>query len=188
MTESQFLSAFLVGLLGGVHCVGMCGGIVGALTMTLPEDYRREPWRMLPLMLGYNAGRLFGYTVAGGLLGGAGYVATRLSGLHQAQMMLAIVAGLFMVALGLYLGGWWFGLSRLEEAVSYYQQALTHKGSVVEVLNALGECYLGLGAEDQALHVWKKSLEIKPGQKEIRSKVVSLKGNDESRDNPVEFD
>ena len=31
-------------------------------------------------------------------------------------MTLAIVAGLFMVALGLYLGGWWFGLSRLEEA------------------------------------------------------------------------
>jgi len=116
LTESQFLSAFLVGLLGGVHCVGMCGGIVGALTMTLPEDYRREPRRMLPHMLAYNAGRIASYTVAGGLLGGAGYVAARLSGLHRAQMTLAIVAGLFMIALGLYLGGWWFGLSRLEEA------------------------------------------------------------------------
>jgi len=29
--EAQFAAAFLIGLLGGVHCVGMCGGIVGAL-------------------------------------------------------------------------------------------------------------------------------------------------------------
>ncbi|WP_442954753.1 urease accessory protein UreH domain-containing protein, partial [Pelomicrobium sp.] len=28
--SSGFLSVFLVGLLGGTHCVGMCGGIVGA--------------------------------------------------------------------------------------------------------------------------------------------------------------
>ena len=116
MTESQFISAFLVGLLGGVHCVGMCGGIVGALTMSLPADYRREPRRMLPHVLAYNAGRVASYTVAGGLLGGAGYVASRLSGLYQAQMVLSIIAGLFMVALGLYLGGWWFGLTRIEEA------------------------------------------------------------------------
>ena len=116
MTESQLISAFLVGLLGGVHCVGMCGGIVGALTMSLPADYRREPRRMLPHVLAYNAGRVASYTVAGGLLGGAGYVASRLSGLYQAQMVLAIIAGLFMVALGLYLGGWWFGLTRIEEA------------------------------------------------------------------------
>ncbi len=116
MTEPQYISAFLVGLLGGVHCVGMCGGIVGALTMSLPADYRREPRRMLPHMLAYNVGRLVSYTVAGGLLGGVGYVAGQLSGLYQAQLVLAVLAGLFMIALGLYLGGWWFGLSRLEDA------------------------------------------------------------------------
>jgi sulfite exporter TauE/SafE len=30
MSELVF-SAFIAGLLGGVHCVAMCGGIVGAL-------------------------------------------------------------------------------------------------------------------------------------------------------------
>ncbi|HEY4542468.1 MAG TPA: sulfite exporter TauE/SafE family protein, partial [Noviherbaspirillum sp.] len=32
MTELQLLSIFLVGLAGSVHCVGMCGGIVGAFS------------------------------------------------------------------------------------------------------------------------------------------------------------
>ena len=32
MPESSYLSLFLIGLLGGTHCVGMCGGIVGALS------------------------------------------------------------------------------------------------------------------------------------------------------------
>ena len=34
-TEITFVAAFIVGLLGGVHCLGMCGGIVGALTLGL---------------------------------------------------------------------------------------------------------------------------------------------------------
>jgi sulfite exporter TauE/SafE len=33
MPDSAFLALFLVGLLGGTHCVGMCGGIVGALSL-----------------------------------------------------------------------------------------------------------------------------------------------------------
>ena len=30
--EISYFAAFIAGLLGGVHCLGMCGGIVGALT------------------------------------------------------------------------------------------------------------------------------------------------------------
>ena len=33
--DVSYIAAFLVGLLGGVHCVGMCGGIVGALCLGL---------------------------------------------------------------------------------------------------------------------------------------------------------
>lgn len=29
--QAQFAAAFLIGLVGGIHCVGMCGGVVGAL-------------------------------------------------------------------------------------------------------------------------------------------------------------
>jgi sulfite exporter TauE/SafE len=48
------------------------------------------------------------------LLGGVGWLAANWSGLYQVQLGLQVVAALFMVVLGLYLGGWWQGLTVLE--------------------------------------------------------------------------
>ncbi|HLP30804.1 MAG TPA: sulfite exporter TauE/SafE family protein [Geothrix sp.] len=114
--EISLLAAFLVGLSGGVHCVGMCGGIVGALSFGTPESVRGSPWRFLPWLFAYNGGRLLSYTVAGAVMGALGLMAANLIALHEAQRVLLVVAGLFMVALGLYLGGWWMGLTRVEHA------------------------------------------------------------------------
>jgi len=113
--DVSLISAFLVGLLGGVHCVGMCGGIVAALSMGLPEQQRTgvARWKYL---LAYNVARISSYTLAGALLGGVGWLAAHWSGLHQLQQGLQVLAALFMVALGLYLGGWWQGLARVERA------------------------------------------------------------------------
>ncbi|MGA9993461.1 MAG: sulfite exporter TauE/SafE family protein, partial [Thiobacillaceae bacterium] len=49
MIEFSLLSALLVGLLGGVHCAGMCGGIVAAISFR--ADGSAAPFR---LHLGYN--------------------------------------------------------------------------------------------------------------------------------------
>jgi sulfite exporter TauE/SafE len=108
------LTAFLVGLLGGVHCVGMCGGIVGTLTMGLPQEIRGSPARMLPFQLAYNGGRIAGYTTAGALMGALGTLIVHAMPVQLAQRGLYAVAALFMILLGLYLGGWWRGLERLE--------------------------------------------------------------------------
>ena len=43
MGSVDMLSAFVVGLLGGVHCAGMCGGIVGALSFGLTSTASRWP-------------------------------------------------------------------------------------------------------------------------------------------------
>ncbi len=115
-TEASFIAALLVGLLGGVHCVGMCGGIVGALTFGLPAEVRQSPARVFPYLLAYNLARITAYTVAGALMGALGWLATGLVAVHAAQQVLQVVAGLFMVALGLYLAGWWMGLARVERA------------------------------------------------------------------------
>ncbi len=110
-----YLSAFVVGLLGGVHCVGMCGGIVGALTFGLPED-RRSLVGMLPFQLAYNIGRLSSYVIAGAIMGGVGMLLAQLMPIYYAQRLLLAVAGLFMILLGLYLAGWWMLLARVERA------------------------------------------------------------------------
>ena len=66
-------------------------------------------------------------------------------------------------------------IGRLEEAISYYQKALSHKGNVVGILNSLGECYFKLGDNEQALQAWKKSLEINPNQEKIKKIIERLK-------------
>ncbi len=114
LSDIGLLSALLVGFFGGVHCVGMCGGIVGALTLGLPEQVRGQPAAAWPFHLAYNLGRITSYTLAGALAGGLGAGLLQLTEMRQAQQVLQFVAALFMVALGLYLGGWWSGLRYVE--------------------------------------------------------------------------
>ena len=109
------LGAFVVGLLGGVHCVGMCGGIVGALSLGLPEA-QRSGAGAVPFQLAYNLGRIASYTLAGALVGGLGVLLAGLMPVYLAQRVLQGVAALFMIALGLYLAGWWMGLRGVERA------------------------------------------------------------------------
>lgn len=114
LVDATYISAFLVGLLGGVHCVGMCGGIVGALTMGLPGHARQGALHTLPFLVTYNIGRIFSYSVAGMLFGGFGDFLANLGNLHATRQILLLLAGLFMIVLGLYLADWWRGLSRIE--------------------------------------------------------------------------
>lgn len=97
MPESGYLALFLVGLLGGTHCVGMCGGIVGALSMGAPAR-----WSML---LSYNAGRILSYGAAGAIAGSLGAASLGLEGQVPARLILYFFANLMLVALGFYLLG-----------------------------------------------------------------------------------
>jgi len=114
--EISYITAFFAGLLGGVHCLGMCGGIVGALTFGVKQESAAKS--LLPYIFAYNGGRIFSYTIAGALVGGISSLATNLPLLHNFQYGLQIFAALFMIALGLYIGGWWFGLRKIEQAGS----------------------------------------------------------------------
>ncbi len=114
LTDVSLVAAFLVGLLGGVHCIGMCGGIVGALSLgKSPQRRSSSSW---PFLLAYNSGRILSYSLAGALLGGVAWIAANWSGLHQLQTGLQLLSALFMVALGMYLAGWWQGLTHVERA------------------------------------------------------------------------
>ena len=97
MPESSYLALFLIGLLGGTHCIGMCGGIVGALSLgagTRPA-----------LHLAYNSGRIVSYVLAGAFAGALGGVSLALSGQLPLRIILYVLANLMLVALGLYLMG-----------------------------------------------------------------------------------
>lgn len=102
MPDSGFLAVFLVGLLGGVHCAGMCGGIVSALSMQGPRDAKGPAWTV---HLAYNLGRISSYATAGALMGALGSLGLLLNNALPVQMTLYIAANLMMIALGLYLTG-----------------------------------------------------------------------------------
>lgn len=112
---SDYSAAFLVGLMGGVHCLGMCGGIVSALTFSLPATQRQHFSQSLPIMLGYNIGRLSSYTLAGVIASSVGVAALQFTELDALRTGLSVLAALFMVALGLYLAGLWTGIAKIEQ-------------------------------------------------------------------------
>lgn len=100
---------FVIGLLTSVHCVAMCGGI--NLSQCLPRIAQTDGsdasggsgssnarWQTLMPSLLYNAGRVVSYTVIGGLVGALGSVLI-LPG--RAKGLIALLAGVFMVVMGL---------------------------------------------------------------------------------------
>lgn len=108
MTEGlSLLAALMVGLTGSTHCLAMCGGLSAAL------GAGSQGSRLL-LSLYCNLGRLLTYTLLGLALGtlGAGL------GRHVpgATVALQTLAGLLLIAMGLYLGRWWLILTRIESA------------------------------------------------------------------------
>ncbi|MEE5097968.1 sulfite exporter TauE/SafE family protein [Pseudomonas alliivorans] len=101
------LSALVLGLLGGGHCLGMCGGLMGALTLAIPREQRT---RRLRLMMAYNLGRIISYAIAGFFSGLVGWAVANSPG----ATTLRVIAALLLIAMGLYLAGWWSGLTRIE--------------------------------------------------------------------------
>ncbi len=101
------VSAMVLGLLGGGHCLGMCGGLMGALSLGIAPAQRQHRLRLL---VAYNLGRVLSYAMAGLLLGLAGWAVAN----SPFAMGLRLLAALLLIVMGLYLAGWWSGLTRLE--------------------------------------------------------------------------
>ena len=107
---------FIIGLITSVHCIAMCGGI--NLSQSLPKDddsERKGGGLIYPTVL-YNAGRVVSYTVTGLLLGGIGFLIGGGSGIGLPvllQGILKIVAGIFMVIMGVNMLGLFPALKKL---------------------------------------------------------------------------
>lgn len=114
----SLITAFAIGFLGSLHCVGMCGGISGALaTAIVPNKGSTSTWLDLSRKLGfqflYSFGRLTSYAIAGGIAGYAGQAISQAAPNHGASA-LRIFAGVMLILLGFYISRWWMLLARLE--------------------------------------------------------------------------
>jgi sulfite exporter TauE/SafE len=103
---TYYLVIFAAGFAGSFHCIGMCGGF----SCALGRDARGGGATVVRHLL-YNTGRLTTYCFLGGLAGALGQVICTAQGaaaapllngsLDVAQRILAIVAGLLMIAMAL---------------------------------------------------------------------------------------
>ncbi|NIO20563.1 MAG: GWxTD domain-containing protein [Candidatus Aenigmarchaeota archaeon] len=66
-------------------------------------------------------------------------------------------------------------MGQFQKALSYYEKYLSRFGVNLEILNLMGICHYKLGNTKEALKIWERSLEINPGQTEIKKLVESLK-------------
>ncbi|MCQ6557818.1 sulfite exporter TauE/SafE family protein [Paenibacillus mendelii] len=80
----------LTGLLSAPHCMGMCGGIVSAVTLQTTA----APIRAVAL---YNAGRILSYTILGAAMGIVGSFVDLAGKLAGLQGLASIIGGLFLL-------------------------------------------------------------------------------------------
>jgi len=85
--------AFLAGVFGSMHCVGMCGAIVLAYS-TADGTIRPSVFSDLPSHLVYNGGRVLSYTAIGALAGLLGGV---VDPVRVAGTWFSLTAGIVMV-------------------------------------------------------------------------------------------
>lgn len=90
MSETGLLAALLGGLVGSVHCLGMCGGIAGALGMAGGS----RPG----MAVSYSVGRIASYSVAGAFVGAVG---AGLAGPIGLGPWLRLLMGVVLLLLGL---------------------------------------------------------------------------------------
>ena len=112
--EIDYLSAFIIGLVGSGHCIGMCGGITAMLTSAIPQQNNVS---RLPLTLSYHLGRISSYTLIGAIAGFTGSLAAKNIGVPVTGLRL--LAGIFLIFLGLYIGQWLMWLSKIEKIGKY---------------------------------------------------------------------
>lgn len=81
-------SAFLIGLFGSLHCVGMCGPIA----LSLPISSKDKFYIVLDMLI-YNTGRIFTYSIIGLIVGVFG----RYIFYSGYQQQLSIILGIIII-------------------------------------------------------------------------------------------
>jgi len=110
MIINDFFSAFLIGVLGAGHCIGMCSGIASALSFSISPNQKNG---LLSLLL-YNLGRISSYSIAGFIFAASSSVLIIWMGGKESLIYLRIFAAFMMLLLAFYIARLWNGLLIVE--------------------------------------------------------------------------
>ena len=143
---SGYLTLFIIGLVGSVHCASMCGGITCALNLALHQSQRERPLALALCVVGYQAGRILSYVIAGTLVAGLAGAALAFSPRQEWLMYGHLIQALVLILLGLYLSGIWRGpLAALERlGLSFWQFLSPVRKRVFPVRGPSGALAMGM--------------------------------------------
>lgn len=125
---TSYLVSFLMGLFSSVHCIGMCGSIIGTLTLSLSPEIRGSKCRLLSYVFNYNFGRIVSYTLAGALAGLVGSLVSMPMGKIDGYRVLQILSSAIMAGAGLYIAGWFPRFAYIEKAGRHFWKLLEPYG------------------------------------------------------------
>jgi len=135
---SSYITAFFLGLFSTVHCIAMCGSIIGALTLSLPQEVRESQRKMLPYVFNYNLGRLLSYGIAGAIVGLLSSPLIEFNG----HLVLRYLSVMVMIAMGLYLGGWFPKFAQMERMGAPIWKRLQPIGQKLLPVRTLKQAFL----------------------------------------------
>lgn len=103
---TSYLMAFVMGLFSSMHCIGMCGSIIGTLTLSLDAKIRQNKTQLSIFVFNYNFGRITSYTIAGALAGLLSTVLTLSFDDNIGHRVLQLLSAIIMASAGFYIAGW----------------------------------------------------------------------------------
>jgi sulfite exporter TauE/SafE len=104
-------TAFVTGLLGSAHCLGMCGGLSGLFAVNASVSSLRSQF---PMALAYNTGRVLSYAFLGVLVATLGQAIV--ARIPDIAAPVRLASGLLIVVVGLQVAFGWRFLAPLENA------------------------------------------------------------------------
>lgn len=151
-TKMGYGMLFVIGLITSVHCIAMCGGI--NLSQCIPQTAQGKSddtgkLAMFRPALAYNLGRVLSYTAVGFVLGLIGFLigGAEVGMSILLQGILKIIAGLFMVIMGINMLGLFPWLRRFTIRMPKFlarkavrQKAKATRPFIVGILNGFMPC------------------------------------------------
>lgn len=144
MIDYNITGAFLVGLMGAGHCIGMCGGLVGAFSSQLATTPgQNQLASKLKFLLTYNLGRILSYSLAGALVGGSASALGMLFDIDLYLITLRVIAGVMMIITGLYIAQIWSGVVQIERLGKFIWRFLSPLANRVVPIRTLHQAFVG---------------------------------------------
>lgn len=102
----EFITAFILGLMGAGHCIAMCGGL--AIASGINSRFSHA--------ILYSLGRVTSYAIIGLLVGTAGFWLT--ASFKPFLLLLKILSAMLLIFLALYIAKWNFSITKIEKISS----------------------------------------------------------------------